>query len=114
MKVAIIGGRDFNNYEMLCEILNQYKNKISQIISGGAKGADSLGERWAKDKKIQTKIFYPDWGKYGKTAGLVRNHDIISNSDCVIAFWDGKSTGTKHSISLCKESKKPIKIIYYE
>ena len=85
MNVAIIGSRGFNDYELVKSILEKY-NDVTTIVSGGAKGADSLGERWAKEKGIPTKIFYPDWNKHGKSAGYIRNKDIISNSDLVIAF----------------------------
>jgi len=114
MRLAIIGSRDFNNYELLCEELESYKDKITEVVSGGAKGADSLGERWANENEIPTQIFLPDWNKHGKGAGLIRNHDIIKNSDVVVAFWDGKSTGTKQALELTQIYKKPKKIIIYE
>jgi hypothetical protein len=111
VKLAIIGSRTFNNYKLLEQELEQYKDKVSLVISGGAKGADSLGEFWAKENNIKTLIFLPDWDKYGKRAGFIRNEDIIKNCDCVIAFWDGVSSGTKHSLSLCEKYSKPYKIV---
>ena len=114
MKLAIIGSRTFNNYILLKEILEQYKPKITLVVSGAAKGADSLGERWALENKIQTLIFPAKWDEYGKRAGFIRNEDIIKNCDGCIAFWDGVSKGTKHSISLCEKYNKPVKIIKYE
>lgn len=113
MKLAIIGSRTFNNYNLLKETLEQYKSKITKVISGGAKGADSLGEQWAKENNIQTQIFYPDWDKYQKAAGFIRNKDIIENCDVCIAFWDEVSIGTKHSLSLCEKLNKPYKIIKF-
>ena len=113
MRLAIIGGRDFSNYDLLNEILTPYKSRISLIVSGGARGADSLGEKWAIENGFETLIFLADWGKHGKKAGFIRNVDIIKNSDGVIAFWDGKSKGTAHSLSLTKKSKLPTKIIKY-
>lgn len=106
MKVAVIGSRSFHNYEMLKNVLSKYH--ISLIISGGAKGADSLAETYARENDIETLIFKPDWDKHGKSAGYIRNIDIIENSDLVIAFWDGKSKGTKHSIDLAKKGNKKI------
>lgn len=114
MKLAIIGSRDFTDYKLLCDELKPYLNKITLVISGGAKGADLLGERWARDNNIPIKIFYADWERLGIKAGYIRNHDIIINAECVVSFWDGKSNGTKHSMSLCKEYKKPLKTIIYE
>lgn len=111
MKLAIIGSRDFYNYEFLKTTLEPYKDKITLVVSGAARGADKLGEQWANENKIQTLIFPADWDKFGKRAGFIRNEDIIKNAECVIAFWDGKSKGTKHSISLCEKYNKPVKII---
>ena len=111
MKIAIIGSRNFTNYKLLQEILEQYKPKITLVVSGAAKGADSLGEKWALENNIQTLIFPADWNQYGKRAGFIRNEDIIKNCDYCVAFWDGESKGTKHSLSLCKKYNKPVKIV---
>jgi len=116
MNLAIIGSRTFNNYERLKTEINKFIEDnfidITCIVSGGAKGADSLGERYAKEYNIPTKIFYPNWNLYGKKAGYLRNIDIIKNANQIIAFWDGISSGTKSSINLAKEQNKIIKIIY--
>lgn len=111
MKAAIIGSRSFNNYDLVLETLLEYENIITLIVSGGAKGADTLGERWAKEKNKEVLIFYPEWDKYGKSAGFRRNKDIIENSDIVFAFWDGVSKGTKSSIDLANKLNKELKII---
>lgn len=111
MKLAIIGSRTFNDYNLLVSTLEQYKSKITLVVSGAAKGADSLGEKWAIKNNIKTLIFPADWEKYGKRAGFIRNEDIIKNCDCVIAFWDRISKGTAHSLSLCEKYNKPYKII---
>jgi len=109
MKVAVIGSRTFENYTKLESVLDQYD--ISEIISGGARGADSLAELYALNKNIPVKIFKADWSKYGKAAGFIRNKDIIDNCDIVIAFWDGKSKGTQHSINLAKKQGKTVEVI---
>ena len=70
MKIAIIGSRSFNDYELVAKTLLPYKSKITLLVSGGARGADSLGEKWADDNNIQTLIFPADWDKHGKKAGL--------------------------------------------
>lgn len=114
MKLAIIGSRIFTDYNLLKETLEPYKSKITLVISGAAKGADTLGEKWAKINNIQTLIFPADWTTYGKRAGFIRNEDIIKNCDACIAFWDSNSKGTAHSISLCKKYNKPYKVINIE
>lgn len=113
-KLAVIGSRDFDDYDLVQLYLNKYKGKIDLIVSGGARGADSLGKTWAIENDIPTKIFTPDWDKYGKSAGYKRNHQIIDYCDACIAFWDGQSKGTQHSFKLCDELGKPIKIIKYK
>ena len=113
MNVAIIGSRGFNNKKLLEKVLDPVKDKITLIISGGAQGADSLGERYAYENVIKTKIFLPDWDTHGKSAGFIRNKEIVEASDVVIAFWDGESKGTQHSFKLAKKLNKRIKIINY-
>lgn len=114
MKLAIIGSRNFSDINLLNDVLNPLVFNVDLVISGGADGADKMGEEWAKKYGIDTHIFYPDWKTYGKSAGFIRNEDIIKNADCVIAFWDQKSKGTQHSISLCEKYNKPCRIIKYE
>lgn len=113
MKLAIIGSRSFTNFEHLNEMLTPYTHEISEIISGGAPGADKLAEQWADLHNIPVTVFKADWEKFGRSAGPKRNHDIIMNCDECIAFWDGESTGTKHSIGLCKKYNKPVRVISY-
>ena len=106
MKVAVVGSRGFSDYKLLSETLD--KIKITLIISGSAKGADTLGEQYAKDNGIETKIFKPDWEKHGKAAGMLRNTDIINEAELVVAFWDGSSKGTLDSINKAKKNKQKI------
>ena len=113
LKIGIVGSRNFNDYKLLKETLDEYIEDVFLIVSGGAKGADSLGEQWAKENNIKTLIHKPEWKKYGKSAGFVRNELIINDSDIVIAFWDGLSKGTKHSINLAKKQNKKVKIIKF-
>ena len=113
MRIGIIGSRGFNNYPLVKEVMNEYIHKVEIVVSGGAKGADTLGEMWATENGKMTLIYKPEWDKYGKRAGFIRNQDIVKNSDLVVAFWDGSSKGTKSSIDLCTKFGIPVKIIYY-
>lgn len=110
MNLAIVGSRTFNDYDKVKDFINRWKSyyniTIDCIISGGAKGADKLGEQYANEYDIPVKLFIPDWDKYGKSAGFIRNKDIISNCDVCFAFWDGSSRGTKHDFELCKQMNK--------
>jgi len=111
MKVGIVGSREFKNYELFSDIMKQYLSDISWVVSGGAPGADSLAEKWAKENKKMLTIYPADWFNLGKRAGYVRNTDIVKNSDMIIAFWDGNSKGTKHTIGLAQKMGKECKII---
>lgn len=111
MKLAVIGSRNFNNYDILEETLSTLEEPITEIISGGAKGADALAEQWAKNHNVPIRVHKADWVKYGRGAGPKRNKKIIADCDICVAFWDGKSTGTKNSIELSKKAGKKTKII---
>jgi len=117
MKIAIVGSRTFNDYEKLKEFISntceEHSYEIDTIVSGGARGADALGEKFANEFGYEKLIFKADWDKYGKRAGFIRNVDIIKNCDICFAFWDGESHGTKHDIELCKEYDKPCFICYF-
>ena len=112
MKVAVVGSRNFNDYEKLKQTLDQTPD-ITRIISGGAKGADALAEQWAKEKGIEIVVYKPDWAKYGRGAGVVRNRLIIEDCDYCIAFWDGVSKGTKSSIEHSKKMHKGLLVVRY-
>lgn len=111
MKIAVIGSRSFNDYVFLKDTLLKIISGISSdvtIVSGGAKGADILSEKFARENNLQTEIYLPDWKKFGRGAGIVRNKDIVNASDIVVAFWDGKSKGTLSSINIAKKQNKKI------
>jgi len=116
-KLAIIGSRNFVDYNLLCEELAKLP-KPGVIVSGGAKGADTLGKKYADDNGIETLIFPAIWrpqgedGPMDKGAGMKRNTDIIKAADAVLAFWDGDSTGTMDSINKSIMFKKFVKIVY--
>jgi len=116
LRVIIAGGRSFNDYNLLCETcdLAFSKQPKIQVVSGNAKGADSLGEKYANEKNHSLKLFPADWVKHGKSAGMIRNAEMAKYADAVIVFWDGKSPGTKHMIDLAKNLKMRLKIIIYK
>jgi len=110
-KVAVVGSRAFNKYDLMVKELNKYD--IDTIISGGAYGADKLAETYAKEKGIKLQIIYPDWKRYGRAAGPIRNKEIISLCDIVVAFWDEKSPGTYSSINLGRNANKEVHVVCY-
>lgn len=110
-KVAVVGSRAFKDYNFLKKKLDTVKDRISMLVSGGAEGADSLADRWAKDNGKSILIHYSDWKQWGKRAGMIRNKKIVRDADIVVAFWDGSSVGTQSSIKLAKELKKQLIIV---
>ena len=117
MNIAIVGGRDFNDYTLLKESILAYidaHEKPENIVSGGAKGADTLATQFATEMGIPVLIFKPDYQRYGRGATLVRNTQIIENAEVVFAFWDGQSKGTKDSIKKAEKLEKELYIITYK
>ena len=116
-KVIIAGGRDFHDYELLenkCDYyLSNLDTNVIVIVSGMALGADTLGEKYAKRRGYKIDYYPANWDKYGKSAGFIRNKEMVDIASAAICFWDGKSKGTKHTIDLCKEKGIPVKIVYY-
>ena len=118
MKIAVVGSREFKEEGLILDILSSELTPGDTLISGGARGVDTFAEEalsainqgYAPDGQISKHIFKPDWDKYGKRAGFLRNELIINEADKVIAFWDGESKGTKHSIDLAIKAGKPIDI----
>ena len=129
MKVAVIGSRHFMNYLMVKDYLDRLNQmrRITAIVSGGASGADSLGERWADSNGVDKIIYEAEWdnltypdaiirtnprGKqYDAKAGMRRNILIIDNCDVVLAFWDMHSPGTRSAVQQAKKIHRPIKVI---
>jgi hypothetical protein len=113
MKLLIVGSRSFNDYERMKDrILSRYSiDQIDCILSGGAKGADTLARTFALNHNI-TYIEYPaKWNELGKQAGILRNMVMVDAADEVLAFWDGTSRGTQFTINYAKEKQR---IIYVE
>lgn len=112
MRYAIVGSRTCTSKKFVFPILDKVLSSGDIIISGGARGADSLAEEYAKQKEFTVVVYKAMWDLYGKSAGYKRNMQIIDDSDEVIAFWDGVSKGTKHSINLAKVAKKPVHVYW--
>ena len=129
MIVAVIGSRNFNNYDLLEKILD--KEQISSLVSGGARGADSLAVRYARRRGILFREFLANWndishpdalvryhpdGKpYDARAGMRRNMDIVQAADKVIAFWDARveNSGTFDAMQKAKALNKKLTIVKY-
>lgn len=113
MRCIIAGGRKFNDFGLLKQVLEEYKDEIEEVVCGGADGADSLGELWGRQNGVPIRYFMAEWDKYGKAAGAIRNAEMAEYGDFLIAFWDGKSRGTANMIQAMKNRKKHGKVVRY-
>jgi len=114
-KVIIAGSRrfrDYNRLRMVCDYMLQNQKEI-EIVSGTALGADKLGEKYAEERGYQIKRFVPDWSKYGRSGGYLRNKQMAEYADALIVFWDGKSKGSKHMIDIATEYGLKIKVCLF-
>ena len=119
MNIIVCGGRDYEDWETFKRSMDRLsisrdpKRDDICIVSGHARGADSLGERYAYEKKWKCRVFPAQWDKYGKQAGFFRNAEMLDYADGVIAFWDGKSSGTAHMIKIAKLAKRRVLVFDY-
>ena len=116
-KVIVAGCRDFADYELLKEKCDFYlqnkKPEIIVIVSGHASGADTLGEHYAQERGYETEIYPADWKTNGRAAGPIRNAQMAAVADALIAFWDGKSRGTKNMIDTATKRGLQVAVVRY-
>ena len=115
-RLIVAGSRDFTNYELLkqkCDSLLSLKKQTHSIVivSGTARGADLLGERYAAERGYQVERFPADWENDGKAAGPIRNAQMAAYADALVAFWDGRSRGTKDMIERAEMRNLPVRVI---
>lgn len=118
-RVIIAGTRDFDDYGLLCRhtdyMLSDKRTKRRiVIVSGAARGADTLGEQYARERGYQIRRYPADWYKYGKKAGPLRNDLMARNADALIAYWDGRSPGTSNMIETARNYGLQISIKQYQ
>ena len=119
MKIIICGSRSFNNYDYLEKAMDSLLvKKLEQgepiiIVSGMARGADSIGVLYAKRKGFQYEAHPANWERDGKGAGFLRNEVMVSVSDALVAFWDGTSKGTADTIGRAQKKGIPVRVFKY-
>lgn len=116
-RVIVAGGRDFNNYAGLAASLDYLLKNINdeiQIVCGMARGADRLGEQYAKERGYKVIYMPADWDIDGRSAGFKRNIKMAEYADALVAFWDGKSSGTRHMIETAKSKGLDIRVKRYQ
>ena len=115
LKVIVAGGRDFQNYNLLSEKLDILFSKTANvvIVSGMARGVDSLAVKYAEENKIRVSEFPAQWDKHGRASGFRRNVEMARFADACVCFWDGNSVGTKHMIDTAKRMNLKLRVINY-
>lgn len=108
MKTAVVGSRGLTQIE----IADYIPEDTTMIISGGARGVDTLAARYAQLNHIPVQVFRPNYERYGKKAPLLRNREIVAACDRLIAIWDGKSRGTSYTIHCARAARKEVRVYY--
>jgi hypothetical protein len=100
MRTIIAGSRTATNYDDLPRAIASASWRPTLVISGSARGADVLGERWARENNIPLRLMPANWAKNGDCAGYIRNVEMAHHADALLALWNGKSPGTRHMIDI--------------
>lgn len=108
--VAIVGSRTYPDLDLVREYVAELPEG-TVVISGGARGVDSVAEQAARKRGLETLVVYPDWKTYGKSAGMRRNITIVDSADLIVAFWNRESKGTKHTIAYAEKKLKPVIVV---
>ena len=111
MKIIIAGCRDFVDYERFCRLCAALVPGDAELVTGGAPGTDALAVRYARERDLRLRVFRADWALHGKLAGPIRNREMAAYGDRLIAFWDGKSRGTKDMIRAARKAGIGVKVV---
>lgn len=109
MRVVVVGSRNLSVLNLGCYL----PDDVTEIISGGAKGVDTSAREYAIAHGLPLREFLPEYNRYGKSAPLKRNLQIISHADLVLAFWDGASLGTRFVIDHCRKMGVPVQVLIW-
>lgn len=110
MKTIIAGSRTMEDLSEVIEAVRLCGWEITEVVSGGARGADKMGEKWAELRGVPVKRFEADWDARGKAAGPIRNSEMADYGEALVAIWDGNSTGTKDMIMKARKRGLPVYI----
>ena len=115
-RIVVGGSRSFTDYGTLEKYLDTCLQDCTEItiLSGHCQGADLMAERYATEHGLAIEVIPANWKKYGRAAGPIRNREMVEHSDVVIAFWDGKSRGTRSLIEYARALKKELRVVMIE
>ena len=112
MNIAIVGSRNAGNINLAQELEKRINiMEGDAIVSGGARGIDTLAASYAKERNLKLIELRPDYAKYGRGNMFIRNRAIVEAADMVVAFWDGESRGTKYSIDYANKIGRTTLIV---
>lgn len=111
--IAVVGSRDWQNVKMVTDVIAQVVDEHTVIVSGGARGVDTIAVNHADKLGVKTVMLPAQWGKYGRNAGMIRNAEMLSAVSQVVAFWDGQSVGTKDMIDRAVKAKHVTSVVVY-
>ncbi len=114
MKILVCGSRSWTHSDAIFAQLTDYDPTTTEVIHGGARGADKLAGKVANSLGIKVIEYPANWTRYGKAAGFIRNNEMLAQKpDLVLAFWDGKSKGTEHTINAARELDIPTRVVIH-
>lgn len=108
MRVIVAGSREITSPEVVSYAVERSGFQVSQLVSGGARGVDRLGEQWARNASVPVQRFIPDWDGGGRSAGHARNREMAKHADALVAIWDGASPGTRGMIEIARQRGMPV------
>jgi YspA, cpYpsA-related SLOG family len=111
MKLIIAGSRTCTDYQLVWQVLGAERHRITELLHGGARGADQLGFRWAVRHHVRSRCFAAAWARFGRPAGIRRTQQLAQAGDVLVAFWDGQSPGTRHIIGCMQQLGKPVVVV---
>lgn len=111
MKTIIAGSRTIKNYNIIAHAMERIGWEVTEVVSGCASGVDTLGEEWARKNNIPIKHFPANWGRFGKSAGYIRNKELAEYAEACVAIWDGNSNGTQHMINLARNMNLKLLVV---
>ena len=114
MKTIIAGGRNITDTGIIESALGELPWQISEVVSGGAKGVDQMGEEWAERNGVPVKQFKADWKTYGRAAGPKRNEQMAEYGEALLAIWDGQSKGTANMIRNAEKCGLVVHVFQFE
>jgi hypothetical protein len=110
MKCIIAGSRSITSFQTVKAAIEScpWLDEVTEVVTGGAQGVDTLGDNWAWCAKLDRTIMKANWEKHGKSAGFQRNSRMADYADALILVWDGSSRGSKNMLGIARSKNLKI------